>query len=293
LGSLSLLAWSTAAVRGKDEDFVILPGTQSEIDARWLRYAGYLGARPTDVALVSTATLNTYYGMGDFWLPDSLDKGRRRIWLLEELSVLPELSPLNAEAVRVLTGASPLTPLVPELFRLIEELDKKFWEQFGKCLKLCVHEDLTNTYYITGESFAAVLSSPFLEKVLKTYTIDPSDEWCKAFSGKAIAPSVVEGSVLGDEMHGITGLEPGGKDLEPVFEAEGSVLCDDLHGITELRPCDYVPDAKAAAPLHDESLGSSASRLRIHVPPLSIGRMKPSDVLHLAAKRHKGELAVI
>ena len=156
---------------------------------------------------------------------------------------------------------------MPELFRLIEELDKKFWEQFGKCLKVCVHEDLMNTYYITGESFAAVSSSPLLKKVLKTYMVDPSDEWCKVLSGNAIAPSVVEGSVLCDELHGITELEPGGTDLEPlVFEAEGSVLCDELHGITELGACgmNYLPDSKAVALLHGESLGVSASRLRIY-----------------------------
>merc|ERR1712206_11534 len=72
---------------------------------------------------------------------------------------------------------------------------KKFYEQFGKCLKLGVHEDSTNRtkvaelmryqssksgdeqisfkegqndiYYITGESVAAVSSSPFLETLRK------------------------------------------------------------------------------------------------------------------------------
>ena len=76
---------------------------------------------------------------------------------------------------------------------------KKFYEQFGKCIKLGVHEDSTNRvmvaellryqtsksgdesisfkdrlkegqndiYYITGESVAAVSSSPFLESLRK------------------------------------------------------------------------------------------------------------------------------
>merc|ERR1711950_66479 len=90
-------------------------------------------------------------------------------------------------------------------------------EQFGKCLKLGVHEDSTNrtkvaelmryhssksgdeqisfieyvdrmkegqndTYYITGESIAAVSSSPFLESLRKKglevlYMVDPIDEY--------------------------------------------------------------------------------------------------------------------
>merc|ERR1712190_439945 len=94
---------------------------------------------------------------------------------------------------------------------------KKFYEQFGKCLKLGVHEDSTNRtkvaelmryhtsksgdeqisfkeyvdrmkegqndiYYITGESIAAVSSSPFLETLRKKglevlYMVDPVDEY--------------------------------------------------------------------------------------------------------------------
>merc|ERR1711937_595184 len=95
---------------------------------------------------------------------------------------------------------------------------KKFYEQFGKCLKLGVHEDSTNRtkiaellrwhtsksgdeqislkeyvdrmkagqqdiYYITGESIVAVSSSPFLETLRKKglevlYMVDPVDEYC-------------------------------------------------------------------------------------------------------------------
>merc|ERR1712072_374783 len=94
---------------------------------------------------------------------------------------------------------------------------KKFYEQFGKCLKLGIHEDSTNRqkiaellryqtsksgdesislkeyvdrmkegqndiYYITGESVAQVSSSPFLENLRKKglevlYMVDPIDEY--------------------------------------------------------------------------------------------------------------------
>jgi len=94
---------------------------------------------------------------------------------------------------------------------------KKFYEQFGKCLKLGVHEDSTNRvkiaellryqtsksgdemislkeyvdrmkegqndiFYITGESIASVSSSPFLESLRKKglevlYMVDPIDEY--------------------------------------------------------------------------------------------------------------------
>merc|ERR1712072_1350655 len=94
---------------------------------------------------------------------------------------------------------------------------KKFYEQFGKCIKLGIHEDSTNRaevaellrfqtsksgdelislkeyvdrmkegqediYYITGESIASVSSSPFLESLRKKgyevlYMVDPVDEY--------------------------------------------------------------------------------------------------------------------
>merc|ERR1712238_573036 len=120
---------------------------------------------------------------------------------------------------------------------------KKFYEQFGKCLKLGVHEDSTNRtkvaelmryhtsksgdeqisfkedvdrmkegqndiYYITGESIAAVSSSPFLETLRKKglevlYMVDPIDEssvqQLKEFDGKKLKSTTKEGLDIDDE----------------------------------------------------------------------------------------------
>merc|ERR1712079_207333 len=120
---------------------------------------------------------------------------------------------------------------------------KKFYEQFGKCLKLGIHEDSTNRtkiaellrfqtsksgdeqislkeyvdrmkegqndiYYITGESIAAVSSSPFLETLRKKglevlYMVDPIDEYAvqqlKEFDGKKLKSTTKEGLDLEDE----------------------------------------------------------------------------------------------
>merc|ERR1711988_230486 len=120
---------------------------------------------------------------------------------------------------------------------------KKFYEQFGKCLKLGVHEDSTNRtkvaellrwhtsksgdeqisfkeyidrmkegqndiYYITGESIAAVSSSPFLEALRKKglevlYMVDPIDEYAvqqlKEFDGKKLKSTTKEGLDIEDE----------------------------------------------------------------------------------------------
>jgi HSP90 family molecular chaperone len=66
---------------------------------------------------------------------------------------------------------------------------KKFYGQFGKCLKLGVHEYVdrmkegqNDIYYITGESITAVSSAPFLESLRKKaleimYTVNPVDEY--------------------------------------------------------------------------------------------------------------------
>merc|ERR1712014_247526 len=122
-------------------------------------------------------------------------------------------------------------------------MGKKFYEQFGKCLKLGVHEDSTNRtkvaellryqtsksgdeqisfkeyvdrmkegqndiYYITGESIAAVSSSPFLETWGKKgievlYMVDPIDEYAvqqlKEFDGKKLKSTTKEGLEIDDE----------------------------------------------------------------------------------------------
>merc|ERR1712194_336299 len=98
---------------------------------------------------------------------------------------------------------------------------KKFYEQFGKCLKLGIHEDSTNRtkvdrmkesqndiYYITGESIVAVSSSPFLETLRKKglevlYMVDPVDEYAvqqlKEFDGKKLKSTTKEGLDIDDE----------------------------------------------------------------------------------------------
>merc|ERR1739848_776041 len=125
--------------------------------------------------------------------------------------------------------------IVKKVMDVIEEIQedkdnyKKFYEQFGKNIKLGIHEDSTNRmkvaelmryhtsksgdeqisfkeyvdrmkegqndiYYITGESIAAVSSSPFLETLRKKglevlYMVDPIDEYAtqqlKEFDGEA------------------------------------------------------------------------------------------------------------
>merc|ERR1712022_14159 len=120
---------------------------------------------------------------------------------------------------------------------------KKFYEQFSKNIKLGIHEDSTNRvkvaellryqtsksgdetisfkeyvdrmkegqndiYYITGESVAAVSSSPFLENLRKKglevlYMVDPIDEYgvqqMKEFDGKKLKSTTKEGLDIEDE----------------------------------------------------------------------------------------------
>eukprot|EP00913_Durusdinium_trenchii_P005499 g5125.t1 len=153
--------------------------------------------------------------------------------------------------------------LVSDKVRVIAEKKddyKKFYEQFGKCLKLGVHEDSTNRtkvaellryhtsksgdeqislkeyvdrmkegqndiYYITGESIAAVSSSPFLETLRKKgievlYMIDPIDEYAtqqlKEFDGKKLKSTTKEGLDIDDEDEKTPGVEQ--MELKAEFE---------------------------------------------------------------------------
>merc|ERR1712062_542432 len=145
---------------------------------------------------------------------------------------------------------------------------KKFYEQFGKCLKLGVHEDSTNRvkiaellrwhtsksgdeqisfkeyvdrmkegqndiYYITGESIAAVSSSPFLEALRKKglevlYMVDPIDEYAvqqlTEFDGKKLKSTTKEGLEIDDDEK--KKLEELKAEFEPLTKLMKEVLGD-------------------------------------------------------------------
>merc|ERR1711971_1338009 len=150
----------------------------------------------------------------------------------------------------------------------------KFYEQFGKCLKLGVHEDSTNRtkvaelmrfhtsksgdelvslkeyvdrmkegqndiYYITGESIAAVSSSPFLETLRKKgyeviYMTDPIDEYAvqqlKEFDGKKLKSTTKEGLEIDDEDEKKK-LEEMKAEFEPLSKLMKEVLGDKVEKV--------------------------------------------------------------
>merc|ERR1711957_164702 len=151
---------------------------------------------------------------------------------------------------------------------------KKCYEQFGKCLKLGVQEDSTNRtklaellrfntsksgdeqislkeyvdrmkegqndiYYITGESIAAVSSSPFLESLRKKglevlYMVDPIDEYAvqqlKEFDGKKLKSTTKEGLDLEDEDEKKK-LEEMKAEFEPLTKLMKEVLGDKVEKV--------------------------------------------------------------
>jgi len=164
-----------------------------------------------------------------------------------------------------------------EMFNEIAEKPddyKKFYEQFGKNLKLGIHEDATNRqklaelqrfqtsksgdemislkeycdrmkegqndiFYITGESVAAVASSPFIEtlraKGLEVlYMCDPIDEYCvqqlKEFDGKKLKSVTKEGLELDDEEERKT-LEEQKAEFEGLCKLIKEVLGDKVEKV--------------------------------------------------------------
>merc|ERR1711937_813445 len=164
-----------------------------------------------------------------------------------------------------------------EMFSEISEKKddyKKFYEQFSKNIKLGIHEDSTNRakvaelmryhtsksgdeqtslkeyvdrmkegqndiYYITGESIAAVSSSPFLETLRKKgleviYMTDPIDEYTvqqlKEFDGKKLKSTTKEGLDLEDEDEKKK-LEEMKAEFEPLTKLMKEVLGDKVEKV--------------------------------------------------------------
>merc|ERR1712023_100331 len=151
---------------------------------------------------------------------------------------------------------------------------KKFYEQFSKNIKLGIHEDSTNRmkiaelmryhtsksgdeqislkeyvdrmkegqsdiYYITGESIAAVSSSPFIETLRKKgleviYMVDPVDEYAvqqlKEFDGKKLKSVTKEGLDIEDEDEKKK-LEELKAEFEPLAKLMKEVLGDKVEKV--------------------------------------------------------------
>ena len=166
---------------------------------------------------------------------------------------------------------------------------KKFYEQFSKNLKLGIHEDSANRskvadllrfntsksgddqislkeyisrmkegqksiYYITGESKAAVATSPFLEGLKQRgyevlYLVDPIDEYMvqqmKEYEGKKLVSCTKEGLDLDDTEEEKKQKEEEKSRFEPLCKLMKDVLGDKVekvvvsHRISE-SPCVLV-----------------------------------------------------
>merc|ERR1712157_174773 len=170
--------------------------------------------------------------------------------------------------------------LVKKCIQLFNELAEnkekydKFYEQFGKNLKLGVHEDANNRakiaellrfkttksgdelvgfkeyvermkenqpgiYYITGESYKAVETSPFIEQLKKKgyeviYMVDPIDEYAvqqlKEFDDKKLKSTTKEGLDVEDEDDKKK-LEELKAEFEPLTKLMKEVLGDKVEKV--------------------------------------------------------------
>jgi molecular chaperone HtpG len=171
--------------------------------------------------------------------------------------------------------------LVKKCIQLFNELaeDKekynKFYEQFGKNLKLGVHEDANNrakiaellrfkttksgdelasfkeykdrmkenqpgVYYITGESYKAVETSPFIERLKKKgyeviYMVDPIDEYAvqqlKEYDGVKLISATKEGLKMEEDEEEKKAFEDAKAKTEPLCKLVKEVLGDKVEKV--------------------------------------------------------------